>query len=273
MSYILDALKRAERERRQGQGQVSVLDEIPSTPVAAPRRRLPRLLIPAMAGIIVVAVLAYALLAWRHRGANGAAARSTMAAAAPAAVQPQPVPAPPPVAAAMPAPGPPVATIEDANRLATLDDMQAPLAAAPAAAQQGNDVAAPPRPTAPASRPPPTSQGGERASPDDRAAAAPENPPPAAPAGDSAAQEVSPPPTPAQRQLREMPESFRANFPNLAVDVHAYNQDPARRFVLIGGKRYHEGDTLAEGPRITAIVPEGIVFDWQGQQVLYAIGH
>jgi len=39
MSYILDALKRAERERKQG--QVSVLDEIPTAPVTGePRRRL-----------------------------------------------------------------------------------------------------------------------------------------------------------------------------------------------------------------------------------------
>ena len=37
------------------------------------------------------------------------------------------------------------------------------------------------------------------------------------------------------------------------------------------GKRYHEGDTMAEGPRIIAIVPEGLVLDWQGEQVLYAI--
>jgi len=41
--------------------------------------------------------------------------------------------------------------------------------------------------------------------------------------------------------------------------------------VMINGKRYREGDTLAEGPRLIAIVPEGMVLDWQGQQVLYAI--
>ncbi len=68
-----------------------------------------------------------------------------------------------------------------------------------------------------------------------------------------------------------MPENYRANFPAFTVDVHVYNRDPRRRFVMINGKRYHEGDTLAEGPRILAIVAEGIVFDWQGQQVLYAM--
>jgi len=37
MSYILDALKRAERERKQG--QVSVLDEIPTAPVTGEPER------------------------------------------------------------------------------------------------------------------------------------------------------------------------------------------------------------------------------------------
>ena len=73
----------------------------------------------------------------------------------------------------------------------------------------------------------------------------------------------TPPPATADRQLQEMPENFRAGFPALTVDVHVYNSDPQRRFVLVGGKRYHEGDTLAEGPRIVSIVPDGLVFDWQ----------
>jgi general secretion pathway protein B len=98
------------------------------------------------------------------------------------------------------------------------------------------------------------------------------NPPPDAPPPAEAAPEASPPAT-ADRQLQEMPENFRAGFPVFNVDVHAYNSDPQRRFVLINGKHYREGDTLAEGPRIAAIVPEGIVFDWQGQRVLYALSH
>jgi general secretion pathway protein B len=120
----------------------------------------------------------------------------------------------------------------------------------------------PARPEPPAEAPPPAADNPplpDAAPPADAA-------PPPAPA-------ESTQPAPADRQMQEMPESFRAGFPALSVDVHVYNSDPQRRFVLIGGKRYHEGDTLAEGPRIVGIVPEGIVFDWQGQRVLYAISH
>jgi general secretion pathway protein B len=112
--------------------------------------------------------------------------------------------------------------------------------------------------------------------PAEAAQAADNPPPPPAPPADAepAPAEAAPAsPAAADRELKEMPENFRASFPAFTVDVHAYNSDPQRRFVLISGKRYHEGDTLAEGPRIVGIVPEGIVFDWQGQRVLYALSH
>ncbi len=87
---------------------------------------------------------------------------------------------------------------------------------------------------------------------------------------------VPPPPSPASGAglntlLRQMPETYRAQFPQLSVDIHVYNDDPKRRFVMVSGKRYHEGDTLAEGPRIRAIVPEGMVLEWQGQRVVYGL--
>jgi general secretion pathway protein B len=104
--------------------------------------------------------------------------------------------------------------------------------------------------------------------------------PPAAPAAQQPAAPTemtsAPPPAAsdtAQHSLKQMPESYRANFPAFSVDVHAYNDDPQRRFVLIDGKRYREGDTLAQGPRLVGIVPEGLVLEWQGQQVLYPVGH
>ncbi len=67
-----------------------------------------------------------------------------------------------------------------------------------------------------------------------------------------------------------MPPAYRAEFPSITIDVHVYNDSPQRRFVLINGRRYREGDALSEGPRIAQIVPEGIVFDWRNEQVLYS---
>jgi general secretion pathway protein B len=73
------------------------------------------------------------------------------------------------------------------------------------------------------------------------------------------------------KKLREMPPAYRAEFPAITVDVHAYNDDVTRSFVMLSGKRYKAGDTIAEGPRIADIVPEGIIFDWRGERVLYSL--
>ncbi len=75
------------------------------------------------------------------------------------------------------------------------------------------------------------------------------------------------------RNYREMSPNYRAEFPTLSVDVHVYNDDPQRRFVILNGKRYREGDTLAEGPKLVAIVANGVVLDWRGERVLYSLPH
>lgn len=89
-----------------------------------------------------------------------------------------------------------------------------------------------------------------------------------------AALREAPPPSPSiagLRRLKDMPSTYRAEFPALSVDVHVYNADPQRRFVLINGKRYREGDPLAEGPRLAEIVPDGMVVDWRGERVVYTL--
>jgi len=94
-----------------------------------------------------------------------------------------------------------------------------------------------------------------------------------APAQTPAPREL-PAPAPAlqrPRRLKEMPAPYRAEFPTLSVDVHVYNADPQRRFALINGKRYREGDMLAEGPRIAEIVSDGLVVDWHNERVIYTL--
>ena len=49
-------------------------------------------------------------------------------------------------------------------------------------------------------------------------------------------------------------------LPALQLELHVYNRDdPASRFVFINGKRYGEGETLSEGPRVLAINSQGAV--------------
>lgn len=73
------------------------------------------------------------------------------------------------------------------------------------------------------------------------------------------------------KPLREMPSSYRAEFPALSIQVHSYDADPAARFVRIGGYRYKEGEALAEGPRLLEIVNRGLVLEYRGERVIYPL--
>ena len=45
-----------------------------------------------------------------------------------------------------------------------------------------------------------------------------------------------------------------------------WDADPAKRFVILDGERYAEGDNV--GPmRIRRIDADGVLFDWQGRLV------
>lgn len=73
------------------------------------------------------------------------------------------------------------------------------------------------------------------------------------------------------KPLREMPSSYRAEFPALTIQVHSYDPDPAARFVRIGGYRYKEGEALGEGPRLVEIVSKGLVLEYRGERVIYPL--
>ena len=96
---------------------------------------------------------------------------------------------------------------------------------------------------------------------------------PAAPTTSVERMQLDPAPQPQIPKLRDMPSDYRAAFPVISLDVHSYDNASKKRFIMIAGKRYNEGDALAEGPRIAQIIPEGVVFDFRGEQVLFTIVH
>lgn len=67
-------------------------------------------------------------------------------------------------------------------------------------------------------------------------------------------------------ELWQMPPAFRAGVPKLNISVHVYAPQPSSRFVIIDRKKYWEGDELNNGLLIEAIVPQGLVMDYQGRQ-------
>jgi len=66
--------------------------------------------------------------------------------------------------------------------------------------------------------------------------------------------------------LWQMPRSFRSRLPTLSISVHVYSPDEPGRFVIIDRKKYWEGDNLVDGVILEAIVPDGVVMEFQGQQ-------
>jgi len=186
------------------------------------------------------------------------------------------------VVVASPAP-PPATVVAGTEDVASLDDLtDEPVLEGPAPA-----VA--PVPARSVAKPAPSAPAPVKAEPESRAqehpaiATTPAPPPtaapptevsPQAPAAGTPAGAIPPALTqPAPlRKFREMPPDYRADFPALRVEIHVYEKDPQRRFVMINGRRYRTGERLAEGPALVEIVPEGMVLEYRGEKVLYTLG-
>jgi general secretion pathway protein B len=55
-------------------------------------------------------------------------------------------------------------------------------------------------------------------------------------------------------------------LPPLAVDLHIYSDDPAKRAVFINGRRYVQGDQIAEGPVVEQITRDGALLSYRGRR-------
>jgi general secretion pathway protein B len=226
MSYILDALRRADDERQR---------HVPRTPELTPGPALPATArTPHRFGFgVAAAVVLTAAAAWLWIAAHAPpdpAGNDVSAAATPPRQAAAVSPAAPP---AVPTPTPPTASPSPETTAPT------PRAGAAIAA-----VALPPPPradtpeTVESKLPPPASE--------------PAIDPP--PSGSS---------LPAWRDL---PPTQRQALPHPTLDVHVHAPDPARRFVMIGLQKYREGDTLADGSVLERIDAEGVVLEYRGQR-------
>ena len=227
MSYILDALRRADAERDRG--AVPGLHAKPltiDTPVEDhAARRLPWVPIAVGSGIALVGLVALGW--WMRPGAvaTPAAPAPAVIAAAPAPVfvpppapaLPTPAPAPVPAPAVTPAPPPPAAAV----------------------------AAPPPAPTRPR-----VEQA--KAEPVDKPPKPERAPPkPAAPAG--------PPATP----LAQLPPEVRSQLPPMTVGGWIYSDSAASRFVMINGQIVREGEPAATGVVLERIGPKSAVLRWR----------
>mgnify|MGYP000570399618 CR=1 FL=1 len=63
----------------------------------------------------------------------------------------------------------------------------------------------------------------------------------------------------------ELPVGLRQQITPPSLEVHVYSENPARRFVMIRGRQYREGDNLPDQLRLNQITPQGVVLSWHGE--------
>jgi len=93
-----------------------------------------------------------------------------------------------------------------------------------------------------------------------------------APAGDP-----SPPPAPARADgiptIYELPFAARRGLPEIAVTMHMYSADPARRFALVNGVRVRDGESLEGGIDVVRILPDGVQVRIEGTEFVLPVSN
>jgi general secretion pathway protein B len=61
-----------------------------------------------------------------------------------------------------------------------------------------------------------------------------------------------------------------SQIPELRLDLHVYDANPANRFVFINMRKLREGESLVEGVRVDRITPTGAELSFRGQRFTLA---
>lgn len=262
MSYILDALKRADAERERGAVPGLHARQVSAPALAAapgPRRKV---WLAVAAGLMLIGGVAAGLWKWQApAGDDRMAAVAPDSASPPVAgpappVQPTPVPTPTPEPAAVPRPASPPAAQPSARPPATARPQAAP-AAAPAVA--------PPAPALkPVPVPVPVPKLAPRPAPAASAAAIPS---PSLPKPETAASASAPQAAPAAiALLSDLPEAVRRQVPPLNITGSVYSSNPAQRLLLVNNLVLTEGSQVAPGMTLEQIRRKSSVFSFQGNR-------
>jgi len=265
VSLILDALRKAEAERKLGRA--------PTLATVSPWRVQRRM--PLYAVVLIILLGAVAVLAgvlWfvprqaeppaapapaTRRAANEPAARAqtvqTTKRPTAATTTPDPARAAPERAAAKP----PARPVPPSERLPTV------VPSGPTVPHLEPEQTAPARPAAATPTP---------ATPTAPHNVLPQLPQPASAAPVPAPQEVPAAPATLPSHVNPMSAAARTALGELKLTLHYYNADPARRFVILDGERYGEGQSTGKGLKIAEIRPDGVLGEYQGESFFLARG-
>ncbi|MDP2238758.1 MAG: general secretion pathway protein GspB [Burkholderiales bacterium] len=234
MSYILDALRKSDKQRQRGTAPTLLSAQ---ATVAAPKQ--PAFLGYALLGgaLLCTGIVIGWLRPWQPE---------------------QPVSATAPVAAVKPPESNTVAASQSAlSDIAGRPEQEAP-------AQKATSAAPPPVPTSAVikqEQPAPARAETHRTPPKTSAAvtkAATAPAPPLPSAGTGTAQDQI------AMAMAELPLSIQQEIPGMSIAVHAYSSQPKDRLVSINNRLLREGMSLAPGLTLEQITPDGMVFSYKG---------
>jgi general secretion pathway protein B len=236
MSYILEALKKAQAERQLGNAPtVHAPQPVQAAQPSAAASRRP-LFIGLAAGALVAG--AGALLMW-HRA---------------------PAPA---LASAAPAAG---AMVAQAGAPAAAPEASVAPSVASRAASDTLEVSAPPvsAPPAPPSTAPRRAAAAVPAPP--AALATPAVPPSRTTPAPAAAQVAAPAPSPDDSlpYLRQLPDAVQSGLPRVSFGGYMYSANPADRLLLVDKTLRHEGEEVAPGLVLEKLLPKAAVMNYRG---------
>lgn len=80
---------------------------------------------------------------------------------------------------------------------------------------------------------------------------------------DKSSASYTPPPS-----LQQLPVELRSSVPEMRISLLAYTKNAADRMVYINGAKYQEGQMVEGKVKVEAIIPEGAILSIQGQRFL-----
>jgi general secretion pathway protein B len=254
MSYILDALRKADAERERGN-----VPGINAQPMfgAAPPRSAPPASRPwwawLIAGVVVILALAVAALLWRLNSTSSARTSGEQTGAGPASA-PTAVFAASGAAPAVTAVPPAVASQPEGAKQPIA--REAPVVHKPKPAET-------PASKSLLSKPPTQSAQTSNAVPGSMSGTAPKS------QGQEQARSAAGALTSTSGEshvytVNELPEDIRRQLPALAVGASIYSNTPANRILIINGQVLHEGETVISGLVLEQIKLKAAVLAFKG---------
>jgi general secretion pathway protein B len=277
MSYILEALKKAQAERQLGNAPTLHAPQVQTAQPGVAASRKP-LLIGLGAGALVVAL--GALLVWQRTSAPAVGGAAMPAVAGPAAVPVAPAAVPTAPAAAGPglaADAPAGAARPAAGSASNTLEVSAPPAPEPASASASAPASAPA-----SARPAHVAAAPTHATPSGAGRAGNDTPPSTAPARSPAMAEATAPAAPAPRAapspasaaapapedslpyLRQLPDTIQRDIPRVSFGGYMYSANPADRLLLVDKTLRHEGEEVGPGLVLEKLLPKAAVMNFRG---------